>query len=278
MKNDDKKGYKKAEVDALVNTITKQHDSIVQAQRARIDELKAALKSATDTIDGYKSKSDQINKAIVNAVAKAEEIEKLSNLKYSQEIARLQAFHEKWISYYYRILEKYPIDEDLATAGEFSQRVRKVLARQATDIELETNVAKVSNSLEDTFESEKRRLEEKQIGYITVKTDKGQNKTQAVDEDKEMLQLVPDADLTSPIISGDPLERIRQFLSSVKTKEARGETIKKSQNKKSSAEQIITTYSNETAATIETGFSFEEALNPKDDLETIMKDLGLLLD
>ncbi|MDE7372617.1 MAG: hypothetical protein K2N18_00985, partial [Clostridia bacterium] len=79
--------------------------------------------------NAYKAKSSQISKAIVSAVAKAEEIEKLSHLKYSQEITRLKAFHEKWTKYYDKILDEYPLDSRLAAVGEFNRRMDKILSK-----------------------------------------------------------------------------------------------------------------------------------------------------
>jgi len=265
----DKKGYKISEVDAFIKKITQENNSVVEAQRARIDALRHALDEAESKINSYKDKSGQITKAIMSAVAKADDIEKLSGLKYSQELARLRVFHEKWVAHYYRILEKYPIDEDLLTAGEFNQRVRKVLARQTSDFEQTADAARVSSALEEIFESEKKRLEEKQIGYITIQTKKKKNSNNDKDD---ILDLLPDCDLSSPIISGDPLERIKKFLSGVKAKEVK--SIKAKNNTKTSN----VGYDTGTAATVNSGFSFEEALNPKDDLGTIMKDLGLVLD
>ena len=283
----DKKGYKPQEVDAYLKSLATQYSSVVEAQRVRIDELRDSLTESQAKICAYKEKTGQITTAILNAVDKADEIEKLSKAKYNQEIARLRAFHEKWIAYYNRILQKYPIDEDLMAAGEFSQKVRKILAN--SDTATDNQGFKIPNALENTFESEKQRLLEKQIGYITIKTD-GQKDGDDVDD---ILKMLPDADLSSPIISGDPVERIRQFLHAQRQKDNKPTANTKTKKRKKDDETAATSqgfsvgvdflnldnsFDFSDSSSDSNGFSFDEALNPKDDLATIMRDLGVLLD
>ena len=274
----EKKGYSTAEVDDYLKKITDEYDSVSIAQTERIHDLKSALVETEARIKAYKEKTGLITKAIYNAVAKAEEIERLSKLKYEQEIAQLKAFHEKWMSYYNKILEKYPIDEDLIYAGKFNRQMRKILA-SAGESAKDGVSANISDILEKTYENEKKRLEEKRIGYITVKTRGKADETEEGD-DAILKTMIPGADLSSPIISGefDPVERIKQYLASEKTKQ------KEEKKKKKSSDTAAAKGGGKSVGSAEnygdcspSGFSFEEALNPKDDLEQIMRDLGLLL-
>jgi len=265
--NTEKKGYSITAVDTYIKKTTEEHQRTIEAQRARIEMLKEQLEKAENALTSYKEKTSLITKAIFNAVSKAEEIEKLATQKYAFEIARLKAFHDKWNSYYHKIIQNYPLDDELIAAAEFNKNVRKILSGQADDNLSSSNAA---NSFEQNFESESTRLKERRIGYISVKTDETA-KTKPYSEDVDaILNLIPNADLKSPILSDNPVERIRNYLARQKKKEKKISTPKSSKNivEENSFPQIKDDFAS-------TGFSFEEALNPKDDLETILKDLGL---
>ena len=289
----DKKGYCQKEVDSYLIDLSREYSSVTEAQRIRIDELRRSLSNAESKIADYKNKTGQITKAILGAVEKADEIEKLSRQKYNQEIARLRAFHEKWIAYYYRILEKYPIDDDLQEAGEFGMNVRKILASAGNSSN--SGSAKIPEQLERTFDSERKRLADKQIGYITVKTDESDSS----DDFDTLLKMVPGADPSSMVLSANPLERIRKYLASEKAKEqVSGAKPKTKSPKRKKGDESAATLSGSGAYDFsdfdkieqkapahpldihpsDSGFSFGEALNPTDDLATIMKDLGLLFE
>ena len=131
--NLDKKGYNIAEVDNYLKNMAIEYNRVLEAQRARIDMLKEELTTAESKLLEYKEKTATITRAIYNAVDKAHEIETLAKKKYDMEIERLKVFHDKWVSYYYRILEAYPLDNDLAAAGAFSQKVRRIFANTNLD-------------------------------------------------------------------------------------------------------------------------------------------------
>ena len=118
-----KKGYSPKEVDAYLAAVKREYESTIVKQRERIKQMLAEKEETDKELAAYREKSSQIGKAIVSAVAKAEEIERLSRIKYNQEIARLKAFHEKWTKYYDKILDEFPLDARLAAAGEFNRRM-----------------------------------------------------------------------------------------------------------------------------------------------------------
>ena len=73
-------------------------------------------------------------KAITAALKKADDIERVSLIKYNQEIAQLKSFHDKWIGYYNKIIEAYPLDDNLVAASKTSGKIAEVLDK-AGDIE-----------------------------------------------------------------------------------------------------------------------------------------------
>ena len=170
-------------------------------------------------------------------------------------------------------MESYPLDEELMAASKFNNRMRNILAGGAGEGNAYEKMP--VKQLEENYEKETERLQEKRIGYINVKTKDGAEG----DEGQILREMLPDGDMDSPILSGnfDPIERINRYFSSEKTqkKEVRKPVEKE---REISATASAPVFSDEYSDRSESGFSFEEALNPKEDLSEIMKELGLFSD
>lgn len=187
----EKKTYTGKDVNAFVALIKANYEQTLADQRELILQLKEEVKSKTDELDKLGAQKEIISKAITEAIKKADDLETVARIKYNQELARIKAFHDKWQAYYNRIVEKYPLDDELIQTSRLNDNLGKVLA----DIDLQSQ-----------FEQEARRLEQ----------------SAALDN-------------------------------------AKSENITETEQAKS-------------------GFTFQEALNPKDDLKSILNDLGLMLD
>ena len=198
-----KRIYTKADFDMFSQEVKKQYENVIVAQRERIDGLKAELEKAEKRISDYVGQKDLIYKAITAALKKADEIERVSLLRYNQEIAQLKSFHDKWMGYYNKIIEAYPLDEDLIETSKVNGKIASVLER-AGDVDAQ-------------YEKERAMLK------ASVSSDDGQ---------------------TDAAIAAAKDER--------KTDD----------------------YADRSPA----GFSFAEALHPKEDLKDIMKELGVLMD
>lgn len=194
----ERKGYNCREVDAYIIAL----ENTASDLRLRIEELKKEAAALKKENEAGKEKCELINKAIYNAVAKAEQVEKLAKLHYEQDMRQLKAFHDKWMAYYQRILYKYPLDDELKEITDFNERMTLVL----------------NNRGSEELEAFKR---------------------------EEDLRLQKNAAAPPKF---DPVERIKSYLDG-----DGGETA---------------------AASSDAGFSFEEALNPKEDLTSIMRELG----
>lgn len=214
-----KKGYAPKEVDEYIAAVKREYEKTIIKQRDRIQEMLEKQEETERELASYRAKSNQISKAIVSAVQKAEEIERLSRLKYDQEIERLKAFHEKWTQYYDKILDAYPLDARLAAAGDFNRRMDKILARVGKD--------DIAAALAETSAKPQRKA--------------------------------PD---TRPF---DPMERIDDYFAAEKKEKANAAA------RSVAATTPVRDYPDRSPS----GFSFEEALNPTEDLEDILKDLGL---
>lgn len=197
----EKKGYKRTEVDEYVFALKNEYESKLSEQKNRIFQLKSELVEKEKQLESHRAKVELISDAIVKAVEKADEIEKLAAARYREEMARLKAFHEKWQAHYNKLLEKYPDDEGLKATEKFNAAMDDILSGGAEAVK----------EIERQFDEESARLN---------KTE--QPKSKAAKPDKK-----PAKTLAEDAVSAS-------------------------------------------------GFSFEEAWNPKENLDDIMKDLGLL--
>jgi len=236
----DKKGYNIDEVDSYVAKL----NEVLANQKERVELLKQQVNEYEQKLNAYKEKTGLITKAIYNAVSKAEEIEKIAKIKSEQEMARLKVFHEKWIAYYNKIIKQYPLDEELKIVGEFNKKMSKVLSAK-NDNDLYGDLTKV-------YETEKNRLGKKQVNYIADSYD-------------DITDFTKNLSRENIVLDSSPIEKIKQYL--------QNETTQDSVKKETSA-----TKQDDYSDRSPSGFSFSEALNPKDDLSQIMKDLGLLLE
>ena len=195
---DGKKKYTKADFDNYMEAVRRECEGTLLRQRERIDELKKSLDEAEKKIAKYESQKELVYKAITSALKKADDIERVSLIRYNQEIAQLKSFHEKWLSYYNDIIAAYPLDDELIEASRVNRKISEVLSR--------------TGDIDSQYQSERERL-----------------KTSLADEDDNAVR------------------------------------------EQGATDDVYTDRS-------PAGFSFAEALHPKDDLKDIMRELGVLMD
>lgn len=254
----DKHGYKTADVDRFVA----ENNKVIADLKEHIAELKSDLAEKNTELKSFKQKQDLIVKSIMSAVQKAEQIENLIKQKYVGEMAHLEAFHQQWTSYYKRLIEKYPLSDELNALNLFNRRVSAILTDEA-DPKEQFNQAK------EQFDSENNRLKKKYVGFIPVDSPEGvqQNgKDDGID-----------------LSNFNPEENIRQML---RRQAAEEEERLKKQAK--SAPKPKTATASKAGATPKpaakdlgvsaSGFSFDEALNPTEQLSDILKQLGIDLE
>lgn len=107
----------------------KELERVLAEQKGRIFDLKNELTMSEKQIAKYKSKSEQMSKALMNAVGRADEIEYLAFQKYKMEMAQLKNFHDRWMSYYNKIIKKYPLDKDLQALADFNQKMNDIIGQ-----------------------------------------------------------------------------------------------------------------------------------------------------
>lgn len=131
---DDKKKYSKADFDNYTQAVRREYEQTLLRQRERIAELRKSLVDAENKIAEYESQKELVYRAITSALKKADDIERVSLIKYNQEIAQLKSFHDKWVGYFNRIIAAYPLDDELSAAAKTGGKIAETLEK-AGDIE-----------------------------------------------------------------------------------------------------------------------------------------------
>ena len=103
-----RKGYEQKDVDAYIAKTEADAAAVVAQQKKVIDDLEKTIAEQKDKLAEYEKKSRRISEAIMSALQKADEIEKLSAYKYVQEMEQLKTFHARWLTYYAKLIKKYP--------------------------------------------------------------------------------------------------------------------------------------------------------------------------
>lgn len=139
-----KKVYTKADFDAYAEAVKRELEQVLLRQRERIDELRTQLDAAEKKVADNESKKELVYKAITAALKKADDIERVTLIKYNQEIAQLKSFHNRWVGYFNRIMAQYPLDDELAAASKVNGRIAEVLGK--------------TGDLEEQYRAERERL------------------------------------------------------------------------------------------------------------------------
>lgn len=94
--NIDKKGYNPDEVDDYINKMCLKYEDKLCEQRDRVVTLKKEVESLNLRLANYENKDEQISKALIFAVEKAEQIEINAKNVYNLEIKRINALYNRW--------------------------------------------------------------------------------------------------------------------------------------------------------------------------------------
>ncbi|MBO5223897.1 MAG: DivIVA domain-containing protein [Clostridia bacterium] len=120
-----RKGYDTKETDDYILKITKEYEEELSKQKALILSLKDKLIELNDKVKEMDSKKQLVSAALIRAVEKAEETEKIAKQKLDAEISALKTFHVRWTSYYKKLIQKYPLDNELKKADEFTKKINE---------------------------------------------------------------------------------------------------------------------------------------------------------
>lgn len=91
-----KKGYDTMQVDDYLHSLILKYEEKLSEQKDRVVALKNELEITQNKLQGYIDKDEQISKALVMAVEKAEQIENSAKNIYDLEIKRVRLLYHRW--------------------------------------------------------------------------------------------------------------------------------------------------------------------------------------
>lgn len=122
------KKYSLSEVKELLREQSFEYETALSDQKERLFALLTENEKQKAEIAEYKANKDAVSNALVLAMNKANEIEKLAKQRFETNLIRLKVFDSKMVAYYKRIIAKYPLDENLIKTEEFLKKLDEILS------------------------------------------------------------------------------------------------------------------------------------------------------
>ncbi len=255
-----KKGYDTEQVDSFINKLSLKYEERLAEQKDRVFSLKNELAVMEERLNNYRDKDKQVSQALVFAVEKAEQIESNASKLYDLEVKRLRLLYKQWQDIISNIAASAVSKETIKDLQEFTKTINEVL-EQNTKIGgnlIRKDLHKNSN---DYIKNLLNRMDyainvkPKQPPTLPVKPVKVSMATETEKENNRMIDL--SGKLNKIRVKGSTKGSMAEnYLNSDEDMEsvfARTMTRKTAPQKK------------------ESGFDLEDALNPKEDLDEIMK-------
>lgn len=260
-----KNGYNKEQVDSKIESLNSELATWKdRALRAEADYIK--IKERESEI---KKSGENVTLALTAAIEKAKQIEASSKNVYKLKIQQVSILYDRWEMLLTELLQKYPKLED-------SQNVRKMLQDFKQTIE-----KVVSQNLEQVSEIDKSSSKNDSMRVLLSKMSK--NKKETTSEPKKQAQLARNhlpSDLKSGKTELSYLEEKAIMIKPITTM-----TLENNESYETLADKFLKEetdkdfgYSNFMSKKLdsdigpnESGFDLKEAVNPKEDLDEIMK-------
>lgn len=251
-----KKGYDTEQVDAFIDKLSVKYEEKLSEQRDRVFALKNELSTMQERLDNYKDKDKQISQALIFAVEKAEQIENNASKLYDLEIKRIRLLYKQWEDIVMKV-NMCDVPAILKTEiAEFSNTIREVLEqnnriggnviRQDLHKNSDNYIRNLLNKMDYAFNSKSKSPSQKSVlNAMSNETEK---------ENSRMINLSGKLDKIKVEGSGNMAEN---YLNSDDDDENNifAQNITRKKDKKPEV----------------SGFDLEDALNPKEDLDEIMK-------
>lgn len=255
-----KNGYSEKEVDDYISLIKLNYEKNIAEKEKKIVELK-------ETVDAVKNKEKSIAVALTAAVDKAKEIETSSKNIYRLKIEQMTILCSRWEMLLNEMIRKYPGIEDISNVREDINNLKGIIKNSLKD---DFNIEIISkNPVTDPIRILLSRLSQNTSNPSQKRQEKPkvqiQRKVKVSAADKtELAKLEEKTNQIKPIVNlnlkkGDKYENlVDKFL-------ADDETIADSISK--SVLKIHTLANRDEGEK----FDLNEAVNPTEDLEEIMK-------
>lgn len=246
-----KKGYNPVQVDEFISKLQKESGTIAKDLRLKNSDLAKQLETARQSLDIYKSQEKAISDAFIEAHKHALQIESAADEAYDAELSNLRFFHARWTEYYRGIIVAYPLNDAVVSLATFMEKMTAVFRDKADINQLKKLFAApaamepehVRDALAASVPAAQFENEKSRLAKIKQNNDK---------ESKEAIE-----QLTARF---NPLESVKEYYEKQSATEPRNSEKNLGKNAR-------------IGLTGEDAFDFEEALNPKEPLEEILKEL-----
>ncbi|MBQ8197701.1 MAG: hypothetical protein IJZ73_06580 [Clostridia bacterium] len=126
----DKKKYKQAEVNLLLEERTAEYESKLNSKNTLINELKAENDRLKNEILLLKNKDELTVSALKRAENTAKKTEEKATIQYALTLERLKAFTLRWTAYFETLKEKYPLYPAVQDAIKLKEKLEDALEKK----------------------------------------------------------------------------------------------------------------------------------------------------
>ena len=256
-----KNGYNKIEVERSISNLEQK----LLDKDKEIAELNKRLSEYKMQENKIKEKDENISIALTAAVEKAKQIEKSSQNVYKLKIQQLNILYTRWETLLNEFIKKYPdlkeVENIKQVLADFKKSIKSTIKSDFKFASVDSPVTSDSDSIRTLLGKMNAYISKSATKPKEVVRDRKPLTKDLQNSQSEMRRIEEKAPLIRPIYQKEtnPQENILdKFLS-------------EEDDKQSEYASIITNKSNKIPEVNETGFDLKEAVNPKDDLEEIMK-------
>lgn len=252
-----KKGYDTEQVDNFINKLSLKYEEKLSEQKDRVFALKNELAVVEERLNNYRDKDKQVSQALVFAVEKAEQIESNASKLYDLEVKRLRLLYKQWQDIIAKISLSDVSSAIVKELNSFTITIKEVLDQNSR---IGGNL--IRKDLHKNSNDYIKNLLNRMDYAINVKPKQPQQNTKSV---KSAMSDETDKENNRIIDLSGKLDKIK----------AKGTGKSMAENYLNSDEDMQSvfaqTITRKKAKKNDVAFDLEEVLNPKEDLDEIMK-------
>ena len=265
----DKKGYNTAQVDEFIKALTLKYEEKLSEQKDRVFSMRNEIRVLNERVEMYQTKDKQISKALVYAVEKADQIEASARKLYELELKRISILYSKWQQLIDAIEKNFGSTNGVASVDALIEEFKEGL-RSINEQNNKIANSSVKQDIKNNSDNYIRNLLNKMDYVINVDNAESPRIRRA----KTNIETVHTTEKSRIQSIGGRLQSLN-----VKAGSTNGKSVGTVDNYLSDDVDVELNnfgknFARNKANTLEpndTGFDIQDALNPKEDLEEIMK-------
>ena len=251
-----KKGYDTEQVDTFINKLSIKYEEKLSEQKDRVFALKNELSSMQERLNNYKDKDKQISQALIYAVEKAEQIENNASKLYDLEIKRMRLLYKQWEDVVLKVSmcdvpsvlkkEIAQFSKTISEVLEQNNRIGGNVIRKDLHNNSDNYIRNLLNKMDYAINSKPKNTGTKDVlNSLASETEKENTRMIDLSGKLDKIKVKGTGNMAENYLNSDVEDENTAFAQALMRK-------KKPQPS-------------------ESGFDLEDALNPKEDLDEIMK-------